>query len=101
VVTRDEFDGLRIEVEALRRRVESLDPTVEEHEDRLDGHETQLDALRADLTEVRREVRALSTQTGRMADALTAQAPVVERMARHLARVLEILEPRTVVTGGG
>lgn len=100
-MTHDELDSLRARVDGLEKRLDEfhsalsakLHPTmatVEEHDDRLDEHDRQLD-------EVRREMRALVSAVGRLGDIATTQGLSLGRIERNVARLVEILEPRTVV----
>jgi len=122
-------DDLVRRIEALEERIKHHGPTILEHGTRLDRHERQLAELRAghvetrtelkalsqqiaetrselkDLQainlETRAEVRALASQVGRLADIATVQGPSLERVERNVARLVEILETRTVVVEGG
>lgn len=86
VVTRAEFDALVEKVEDIAKRLEQPHPLVDAHEIRLDDHGRQLD-----------ELRPLVAHVGRLADIATKQGLALTRIERHTSRVLEILEPRTVV----
>jgi hypothetical protein len=94
-VTREEFDVLRIEVEAIRRIVSR------DHAPRLAAVENAVDEFRGTMTETRVEVRALGNQVGRLTDLVTPVAMALPRVERNVARLVEILEPRTVVVEGG
>lgn len=93
MVSREEFDALRSNVDALRKRVEQLHPTVDEHGERIADHARQLD-------EVRRELRALSSSVGRLADLITPVTLSLPRVEKNVARLVEILEPRKVIVDG-
>ncbi len=81
--------------------METHGPTLEQHGERLTDHDRQL----ADLREVQRETsRLLATlahQVSRLSDIATTQGLSLERIERHTKRVLEILEPRSVIVEGG
>lgn len=94
MVTREEFEELRGEVTALRRGFESVHPTVLEHG-------VQLDRLTAAYTEVRRELGAIGQQVNRLSNDATVKGLALEKIDRNVQRLLEILEPRTVIVGGG
>lgn len=91
-------DELVRRVEALEERLNKHHgPTILEHGDRLDRYERQLAELRTAHVETRNELRTLSTQVGRLSDIATTQGLSLERIARNVDRLLEILEPRKVV----
>lgn len=95
MVTREEFDMLRLEVEALRRLVSK------EHAERLDEHDERLVALQSSFVEMHTEVRAMASQVGRLSDLVTPLSLSLPRVERNVSRLVEILEPRTVVVDGG
>lgn len=95
MVPRDEFDALKLEVEALRRIVQG------NHGPRIQSVEEGIDQMRDLLHETRKEVRVIGSDVGRAMDLLTVQAPVLNRVALQVARLVEILEPRSVVVEGG
>lgn len=93
-ISREEFEELRGEVAALRRGFESVHPTVLEHG-------VQLDRLAAAYTEVRRELGAIANQVNRLSSVATTQGLSLEKIDRNVQRLLEILEPRTVIVERG
>lgn len=103
-VTRAEFDAfaesvreklgaLSDQAQAMRKRLDDLHPTVDEHDDRLDAHDSQLDDMRRDL-------RAVSSAVGHLADKLTPLVLGLPRIERNVDRLVEILEPRKVIVDG-
>lgn len=92
-ITRDEHEALKSEVAALRQRLDELHPTV-------DGHTAQIGELAAAYTEVRRELGAIGGQVNRLSSIATTQGLSLEKIDRNVQRLLEILEPRTVIVGG-
>lgn len=92
-------DDLVRRVEALEERLKHHGPIILEHGDRLDRFERQLAELRTAHVETRNELRSLSTQVGRLSDIATAQGLSLERIERNVVRLVEILEPRTVILG--
>lgn len=87
-------------VKSLEERLGRHGPTLLEHGDRLDRFERQLAELRTAHVETRNELRSLSTQVGRLSDIATTQGLSLERIERNVVRLVEILEPRTVVVEG-
>lgn len=98
---KEAFASLEARVRRLEERMDSHGPTLLEHEERLTDHDRQL----ADIREVQRETSRLLTtlhaQVGRLSDAATTQGIGLERIERQTRRLLEILEPRTVVVEDG
>lgn len=80
------LEELERRMAAVEARLEQPHPLVDAHEIRLDDHGRQLD-----------ELRPLVAHVGRLADIATKQGLALTRIERHTSRVLEILEPRTVV----
>ncbi len=95
------LDALEARVRRLEERMETHGPKLEEHGERLTDHDRQL----ADLREVQRETsRLLATlahQVSRLSDIATTQGLSLERIDKNTKRVLEILEPRSVIVEGG
>lgn len=96
----------------LAERIEANTARIEELESRiagtvtptLDRHGGRLDRLESSLQQVSRELRTLSVDVGRIADAQTTQSmmmdrtfSVVEKVARNVTRLVEISEQRTVI----
>lgn len=92
-VSRDEHEALRSEVAALRKRLDELHPTVDEHDDRLDDHDTEIGRLGVKFAD-------FSTRFDRLADEVTKQHGSLREINANTKRVLELLEPRTVVVEG-
>lgn len=92
-ITRDEHEALKSEVAALRKRLDELHPAVEDHDDRLDDHDVELGRLGVKFAD-------FSTRFDRLADEVTKQHGSLREINTNTKRVLELLEPRTVIVGG-
>ena len=95
MVTREEFDMLKLEMEALRRLVQR------DHAPRIEAVEESMEQLVASVSETRAVVRTLASDVGRVTDLVTPLSYAVPRIERNVSRLVEILEPRTVVVENG
>lgn len=81
----------------LEERLDAHGPALRVHETRLSEHERHIEDIQQSQREMSQQILALSNQVGRLANIATTQGLSLERIERHTKRVLEILEPRTVI----